>query len=61
METALSRIGASRALERREFIGMGVASLLPLASLRGALVNRPNIILIMADDLGWGDPEGKEG
>jgi len=43
-------------MNRREFISASIASLLPLMSLRGAPANRPNIILMMADDLGWGDP-----
>jgi arylsulfatase A-like enzyme len=40
-------------MNRREFIATSLASCL---SLRGAPANRPNIILMMADDLGWGDP-----
>jgi arylsulfatase A-like enzyme len=40
-------------MNRREFIATSLGSCLPL---RGAPANRPNIILMMADDLGWGDP-----
>lgn len=43
-------------MNRREFIGTSFASCLSMAGLRSAPANRPNIILMMADDLGWGDP-----
>jgi arylsulfatase A-like enzyme len=39
-----------------QFINASIASCVPMASLRGAPANRPNIVLIMADDMGWGDP-----
>src|SRR5512140_2659227 len=38
-------------MNRRGFLGAGIAS-----CLRGAPAGRPNVILMMADDLGWGDP-----
>jgi arylsulfatase A-like enzyme len=43
-------------MNRREFLTAGIASCVPMATLRGAPANRPNIILMMADDMGWGDP-----
>ena len=42
-------------MDRRDFIGGGAAPFLSLTRLRGAPANRPNIILMMADDMGWGD------
>jgi arylsulfatase A-like enzyme len=43
-------------MNRRQFISASFATCLSMTRLRGAPANRPNIILMMADDLGWGDP-----
>jgi arylsulfatase A-like enzyme len=43
-------------MNRRQFLTTGMASCVPLAGLRGETSNRPNVILMMADDMGWGDP-----
>jgi arylsulfatase A-like enzyme len=46
-------------MERRDFIKAGAATLFSLpeiSRLGGAVTPPPNIILLMADDMGWGDP-----
>lgn len=43
-------------MRRREFLASGAAMSLSLIRRGEAAPNRPNVILMMADDMGWGDP-----
>jgi arylsulfatase A-like enzyme len=46
-------------LQRREFLRAGAATLFsicPLPVFADTVQDRPNVILMMADDMGWGDP-----
>ncbi len=43
-------------MQRREFLAAGAAMSFSISRLANATPNRPNVILMMADDMGWGDP-----
>jgi arylsulfatase A-like enzyme len=46
-------------MERREFLKAGAATMLTMSqgnAFAKSAPNRPNVILMMADDMGWGDP-----
>ena len=42
-------------MNRREFLGTSIPSFVATGSLDSRPANRPNVILMMADDMGWGD------
>ncbi len=43
-------------MNRRDFLAAGAAVSFSISRFAGASPNRPNVILMMADDMGWGDP-----